>query len=85
MKNLIITVVMFFFLAGVAIAGAININTADQKTLETLPGVGATKAEAIISYRKAHTFKSVEELAKVKGIGDKTVKKLKKQITVKGE
>jgi len=85
MKNLLITVVMFFFLAGVAIAGTININTANKKALETLPGIGETKAEAIITYRKAQKFESVEELSKVKGIGDKTVKKLKKQITVKGK
>ena len=85
MKHLLITVMLFFFLTASAIAAAININTADQKALETLPGVGAVKAEAIITYRKAHKFKSIEELSEVKGIGEKTVAKLKEQITVKGE
>lgn len=85
MKNLVITVLLFFFLTATAIAAAININTADQKTLETLPGVGAVKAEAIITYRNAHKFKSIEELSQVKGIGEKTVAKLKEQITVKGK
>ncbi len=83
MKHILITVMLFFFLTASAIAATININTADKKALESLPGIGATKAEAIMTYRKAHKFKSVEELAKVKGIGEKTVKKLKEQISVK--
>jgi competence protein ComEA len=85
MKHLLITVLLFLFLTASAIAGAININTADKKALEALPGIGSVKAEAIITYRKAHKFKSVDELSKVKGIGEKTVAKLKKQITVKGK
>ena len=85
MKKLLVTTLLFFFLTATAIAGVININTADKKTLVSLPGVGEVKAEAIITYRKAHKFTSVEELAKVDGIGEKTVKKLKKQISVKGK
>ncbi len=85
MKHLFITIMLFFFLTVSAIAATVNINTADKKALEALPGIGDVKAEAIMTYRKAHTFKSIDELAKVKGIGEKTVKKLKKQITVTGE
>jgi len=83
LKQVIITVMLFFFLTASAFAGALNINTANQKALEELPGIGSVKAEAIITYRKAHKFKSVDELAEVKGIGEKTVAKLKKQITIK--
>ncbi len=85
MKQVILTVCLFFFLTATSLAAAININTADQKALETLPGIGPAKAEAIIIYRKAHKFVSVDDLAKVKGIGDNTMKNLKSQITVKGK
>ncbi len=57
------------------IFGAVDINTAGKKELVSLSGIGAKKADAIIEYRKANCFKSVDELAKVKGIGKKTVSK----------
>lgn len=55
----------------------ININTADAETLsEYVKGVGPKKAEAIVEYRKKHgRFRSVDDLAKVKGIGPKTIEK----------
>lgn len=81
MKNLMLTVFLFFFLATAAIAG-ININTADQAALESIPHIGPTKAAAIIEYRKNHPFKSLEDLANVKGIGMKTVEKIKELISV---
>ena len=66
-----------------AFAAQINLNTASAAQLETLNGIGAAKAEAIVEYRKAHgAFKSVDELAKVKGIGQKTVDKNRDQMTV---
>ena len=56
----------------------VNINTADKETLVLLPGIGPVAAEAILAYRKDNgNFKSIEELTKVKGIGDKTLEKLK--------
>jgi len=55
--------------------GAVDINTASKKELSGLNGIGDTKADAIIAYRDANCFKSVQELAKVKGIGSKTVEK----------
>jgi len=63
-------------------AGQVNINTADAQTLATeLNGVGAVKAEAIIKYRKANgVFKSVNDLANVKGISSKTIEKNKDKI-----
>ncbi len=85
MKQFFLTVCLFFFLTATALAAAININTADQKALETLPGIGPAKAEAIIIYRKTHKFESVDDLAKVKGIGEKSMENLKELITVKGK
>ncbi|HWT14444.1 MAG TPA: helix-hairpin-helix domain-containing protein [Patescibacteria group bacterium] len=66
-----------------AFAAQINLNTASAAQLETLNGIGASKAEAIVDYRKEHgAFKSVDELANVKGIGLKTVDKNHEQMTV---
>lgn len=58
-------------------AGPVNINTADAATLSReLKGIGAKRAEAIVEYRrKFGPFKSVEELALVKGIGPAAIQK----------
>lgn len=59
-------------------SGKVNINQADLAQLETLPGIGAKKAQAIIDYRTAiGSFHSLEDLGKVKGIGPKMLEKLK--------
>lgn len=69
--------------AVVAPQEAININTADAEALAKLNGIGAKKAEAIIAWRKANGgFKSVDQLAEVKGIGAKTVDKNRKNIRI---
>jgi competence protein ComEA len=67
-----------------ALAGPVNVNTADAETLSAeLKGVGITKAIAIVEYRKANgPFKSAEDLAKVKGIGARTVELNKENILV---
>jgi competence ComEA-like helix-hairpin-helix protein len=49
----------------------ININSASVEELASLPGIGDSKAKAIVEYRAAEPFKTVEDLKKVKGIGDK--------------
>lgn len=62
---------------------AININTADAQTLTDLKGIGPKKAEAIIAWRKANgNFKTVEQLADVKGIGAATIEANRKNIRV---
>jgi competence protein ComEA len=62
---------------------AVNINTASIKELTGLKGIGEAKAKAIVEYRESNgKFNSVDELSKVKGIGQKTVEKLKSEITV---
>lgn len=64
--------------------GKVNINTADEATLMTLPGIGPSKAQAILIYRQENgQFKVVEDLKAVSGIGDKTFEKLVDLITVK--
>lgn len=74
----------FFFFSTLAFAGAVNINTADVESLSSaLTGVGEKKAMAIIEYREQNgPFKSAEELALVKGIGDSTVEKNRENIIV---
>lgn len=63
--------------------GKVNINTADEAGLTSLDGIGKVKAQAILDYRQKNgPFKTVDDLAKVKGIGEKTVAKLKDQLTV---
>ena len=52
-------------------APRININTADQETLMTLPGIGEVLAGRIIDYRKKHgAFQSIDEITQVEGIGN---------------
>ncbi len=65
---------------GALAAGAlIDINSADQKTLESLPGVGAATAQAII---KGRPYKTVDDLANVKGIGKAKLAKIRPLVTV---
>ncbi len=62
----------------------ININQADIAILATLPGIGPSKAQSILTYREEHGhFQAIEDLKNVSGIGDKTFEKLKDAITVK--
>jgi competence protein ComEA len=64
-------------------AGAlVDINTADQKTLESLPGVGPATAKAIVEGRP---YKSVDDLSKVKGLGASKLEKIKPLVTVGGQ
>lgn len=77
-------VVMLLSLPVLAFAGQVNINTADAATISAeLNGIGLSKAEAIVEYRKKHgPFKSVDDLSLVKGIGEKTVEKNRHDIRV---
>jgi len=65
-------------------AGVVNINSANTAQLQLLPGIGPSKAERIIAYRKRHPFRTVAELGRVKGIGPKTVVRLRSHLVVRG-
>jgi len=63
--------------------GKININKADSALLETLPGIGPSKAARIIEYREANgSFKNIEDIMNVSGIGQKTFENIKDLICV---
>jgi competence ComEA-like helix-hairpin-helix protein len=57
--------------------GSIDLNRASKTDLELLPHIGPAMANRIIEFRKSHVrFKSVQDLRKIKGIGEKTIKKI---------
>jgi competence protein ComEA len=63
----------------------LDINSASQEALESLPGIGPVLAQRIISYREANgPFATVEDLQKVDGVGADTFEKLKELVTVGG-
>lgn len=63
--------------------GKISINKATIKELQTLSGIGEAKAKSIIEYREINgSFKTIEEIKNVKGIGDAIFEKIKDNITV---
>lgn len=69
--------------APVAVQEVVNINTADVQALTKLKGVGIKKAEAIVAFRKTNgAFKTVDQLAEVKGIGAKTVEANRKNLRI---
>ena len=69
--------------AGDTADGKVNINTADVSMLQTIPGIGQTRAEAILAYREENgNFKSIEDIMKVSGIKNGLFEKMKDYITV---
>ena len=67
-------------------ANPVNLNSATLAQLQTLPGVGASAAQRIVDYRQKNgSFKKIEELMNVKGIGEKSFLKLKPLITVSAD
>ncbi len=82
------SVLMAFLFSQLAVAASstevVNINTADAATIDrVLVGIGPSKAQAIVAYRKANgAFKSADALADVKGIGPATIKRNAGRISV---
>lgn len=56
--------------------GKVKITTATEAEFDTLPGIGPSKAKAIVEYRATHPFTKLEDLNEVTGIGDKTYESL---------
>ena len=84
LKKLLVSLLSILASVGVAIA-AVNINTANEKELETLPGIGPAKAKAIVDHRKKNgNFKTLDSLKDVSGIGDATYAELKGKVSLSG-
>jgi len=82
MKKYFLSMVLVLLMAVAAFAG-VNINTAGVEELQSLPGIGQAKAEAIVKYREEHgNFKAGEDLMQVKGIGAKVYEKISAQVEV---
>jgi competence ComEA-like helix-hairpin-helix protein len=68
----------------IQLEGVVNINTASPDELSLIPGVGPARVRNILAYRHAHPFRTVEELARIKGIGRKTVRHWRMHLAVGG-
>ncbi len=61
----------------------VNINTSTEETLTKVPGIGPKTAKSIFAYREQNgKFKTVEDIVKVKGIGDKSLTKMRPYLTI---
>src|SRR5262245_55766358 len=66
-------------------SGKVNLNLADERELDLLPGIGPTKAQRIVAWRARHgPFQRIRDLRRVKGFGRKTVLKLTPYLTLDG-
>ncbi|QKF91347.1 competence protein, ComEA family [Campylobacter sp. CCUG 57310] len=80
-KNILLALIMLWLSA----FAQINLNTATKEELMSLKGIGESKAEAIMEYRKMNKFNSIDDIKNVNGIGDKTFEALKQDISVSGK
>lgn len=90
----VVTAMLFAIAAGLPAAaastkpqlsGVVNINTASAEELQLLPGVGDTRAAAILESRKSQGgFKSVDELLAVKGIGPTMLERMRPHVVLSG-
>lgn len=82
MKRILMSIMLFLTSISLAFA-AVNLNTATVDELDAVRGIGPSKAKAIVDYRsKNGPFKSVDDLKGVKGFGDKSVDKIRGELTV---
>ena len=70
--------------AGTPDSGQVNVNTATTDELMALPGIGPSKARAIIEYRSQKPFKTPEDLLRVRGIGKGIFKEIRELVAVSG-
>lgn len=64
--------------------GVVNIQTASVEQLQQLPGIGPSKAEAIVAQRERRAFRRIEDILRVRGIGRSTFRRLRSMLTVDG-
>ena len=82
MKKLLLGLLMGLVMSVSAYA-AVDLNAATQSELESVKGIGPAKAKAIVMHREKNgAFKSVDDLAQVKGFGKASVGKVKAELTV---
>lgn len=82
MKKFLLSLFISLAFSGIALA-AVNLNTATKAELESVKGIGPAKAESIINYRKQNgPFKKVDDLKVIKGFGDKSVDKIRDELSV---
>jgi competence protein ComEA len=74
-KSLLAALLLLSMLSGAVVAmDPVNVNTATAMELTKLVNIGPAKAEAIVAYREAHgPFRSLQELTRVTGVGERTV------------
>lgn len=65
--------------------GVVNVNTANASQIALLPGIGIAKARAIIAYREKKSFKTVDDLLAVKGIGKTLLSKMRARVVTSGK
>ncbi len=68
------------------VEGKININTATEDQIELLPGIGPKLATEVLNYRTNNgNFKTIDDIKKVSGVGDKKFEKIKNFIMIEGD
>ena len=89
-KTIFALILVLFTLSTAAMAettpaGVVNINTADAAQLQLLPRIGEKVAQRIVEYRSEHqAFRSIDDLAQIKGIGDRTLVLLTPYVALEG-
>ncbi len=82
--QILVTLLLCLALAAPTLAETVNINKADQEALQYyLHGIGEVKAKAIVDYRRKHgRFKSIDDLLNVPGVGEATLQKIRRNISL---
>ncbi|HHT9138424.1 MAG: helix-hairpin-helix domain-containing protein [Candidatus Brocadiales bacterium] len=75
-----------FCLSVEQVEGKVNINTATESQIALLPGLGPKLATEVVNYRANNgNFKTIEDIKKVSGVGDKKFEKIKDYVVLEGE